>query len=137
MSAKKVADMLALAYEGYEKAKETNNAELKSLARELVIKALSNKEAGAFFGAIQLALGEIEETPFGNDPDIDDNDNGVSDPEDDDQPTDMDEDTPAASPAYEGITDDEDSKEDNNNKPHEEESGLVALAAKNFLRFYK
>jgi hypothetical protein len=131
MSVKQVADMLALAYEGYDLAKKSNDLQLKHLSHKLVVKALSSESAAEFFGGIQLALAEVHENPFGNDPDIDDNDNGILDPEDDE----IDENSPAASPAYEGITDNEDSSEDEKNKP--EESSLIDLVAQNFLRLRK
>jgi hypothetical protein len=129
MSVKQVADMLALAYEGFEKAKTSNDKELHQLSKKLMIKALCNKSAGEFFGGIQLALGEIQESPFGNDPDIDDNDNGILDPEDE-----MDENNPASAPVYEGVTDDKDSHQDDKNKPQTDEAAIFTIVAKNFAR---
>lgn len=130
MSVKKVADMLALAYEGLETAREANDAKLKELSLTLIAKAMQEEYACDFFSGIQLALGEIEENPFGNDPDIDNNDEGVMDPESGEP----DENSPAGSPSSVGITDDQGSHEDEKNKPHEEGSMLIAIAASNFRR---
>jgi hypothetical protein len=145
MSLKLVADQLALAYEGFSLGKAKNDNELTQLSIKLVAKALQREEAAVIFSGIQLALAEftneeddgdnkkeIHEAPFGNDPDIDNNDEGIFDAEDNP------ENNPSASPSYEGLTDDkehEDEADENKQKP--EESASIKIAATNFKALYK
>ena len=139
MTVRHVADLLALAHEGLIQAEAANDEGMRKMAKQIAIKALSHPDAGAFFGGIQLALAEVHEKPYGNDPDIDDNDEGVMDPESD-ADEDVDEDSPAASPVYEGVTDgdeDEDSEKDDVDKPKDqnpEAANLVIAAALANLR---
>ena len=138
MSVRHVADLLALAYEGFNQAETALDEELRRMSVKVVAKALAHPDAGAFFGGIQLALAEVKEAPFGNDPDIDDNDEGIFDPEDDDtEDQDVDEDSPAAGPAYEGVTDgdEEDQLSENDQDENKEQSRVVTAALANFRKF--
>lgn len=128
MSARDVADMLALAHRGFTEAASAHDENMRRMSVKLVSKALQHPDAAAFFGGLQLALAEIE--PFGNDPDIDDNGDGVMDPEEND-------DVDAGSPAAEGLTDsgqdddmdtpdnESESTDDNDQNNESMESGVV------------
>lgn len=88
--------MLSLAHRGAVEAAATGDETLRRQAVLVAARALRHPDAPAFFGGLQLALAEFEESPFGNDPEDD-----MSEFDDA-----VDEDSPSAAPAYEGVTDD-------------------------------
>ena len=158
MSVRDVADMLALAREGLVAAAQQSDEQLRRDSVRLVAKAVSHPEAGVFLSALQEALADFIEKPYGNDPDLDENEGGVLDPYaadvPDEQPDEgVDEDSPASSPAYEGITDGEDdgtdtdvnqnedpdeagNDEDDQELEEEEMEGAAYKLAANFRRLF-
>ena len=135
MSIRDVADMLALAHQGFSTASEQSDEQLRRMSIQLASKAFSHPDAAVFFGGLQLAVSElVEEKPWGNDPDIDDNDEGVMDPQDTEED---DEEAPeASSPAYEGVTDEDGDKEDDmqSMQDRQKESSALKALASNFRR---
>lgn len=130
MSARLVADMLALAYDGFTAARDKNDEALRRDSVRLVSKALSHRDAGTFFSALQLALAEIHESPLGNDPELENNEDGDIDTED------TDEDSDSASPAYEGLVNGDEEEEGGKPDP-EKEQGSVAKATANWKRLHE
>ena len=96
MSVQSVADMLMIAQEGFAAARATNDSVLHRNSLRVAVKAFVHPDAPAFFGGLAIALNEGYD---GNDPSIDGNDSDVL------QQAGPDEDSPAASPAYEELTD--------------------------------
>jgi hypothetical protein len=84
MSIKDVAEMLSLAQRGIETANNTGDEALFHLSSTLVSKALQHPDASAFMSAIASAAKKVQESPFGNDPDLEDNGGGIFNPEGED-----------------------------------------------------
>ena len=78
MSTQDVVSLLSLAHRGFTLAVESDDEMMRRQCIHLAAKALAHPDAGLFFGALQLVHDEL---PFGNDPDIENNGNGIMDPE--------------------------------------------------------
>jgi hypothetical protein len=103
MSARDVVEMMAIAQKGLIASDKEMDEKLRRQSVRLLEKAARHVDATALF-AVMLAA--VDESIFGNDPTIEENEDGVTDPETPDS-EDIDEDSPAAGPADEGVTDDE------------------------------
>ena len=132
MSVLAVADLLAVAHEGYITGVANKDATLTSNSLLVVAKALQHPDAGAFFKGVAAALTEDD---WGNDPTIEHDDTGVLHDDDEEGP---DEDSNAASPAYEGLVDgenddgrlDDGSDEENQHGPDVNRKGEMSAVAK-------
>jgi hypothetical protein len=111
-----VVELLAIAHRGLTEAESNFDEKLRRQSMRLLEKAVKHPDAPAFFAAAQLAIDES----IGNDPDVDDNGEGIIDPEEN---TNIDEDSPAAGPADEGVTDDEGDTSTDMNSGDDEEQG--------------
>ena len=137
MSTRHVADLMVVAHEGFVVAERAGDEKLRADALRVVEVALAHPDAAAFFGGVALALDEL---PYGNDPDVDAHGEGLLQP----APDAADEDSDAASPAYEGIVngdnhDDAEKKsrrDVSDERPRDEgaELGAVRAAALNLAR---
>jgi len=156
VSVKAVADLLAVAREGYAAGLEAKDAKLQKDALNVAALALGHKDAQVFFDGVVIALSEL---PFGNDPTMDNDghwdlpdDAPEAPPDEGDQdqgaPGEADEDDNAASPAYEGIVDGDDPQQnmqdgsegqpkngpDVNKRGGITERGALEIVANNFQR---
>ncbi len=102
MSARSVADLLAVAREGYVAARASGDERLRRDSLRVAARAMEHPDSGAFFGGLCLALSETD--GLGVSEDVEGNDPSIEDDGDVEQSPDVpDEDSPSASPAYEGI----------------------------------
>jgi len=85
VSIRDVVELFSLAQQGIDSANASGDEVLLHMSNQLVTKALQHPDAPILLTAMYEAAKKIQESPFGNDPDLEDNDGvGIFNPEGED-----------------------------------------------------